>query len=43
MGYKLTGGHGNRKIFAGGLMVCQLHYGDAIVSFAIITEAIGFN
>jgi len=25
------------------LMVSQLHYGDAIVSFAIITKAIGFN
>jgi len=25
------------------LMICQFHYGDAIVSFAIITEAIGFN
>jgi len=24
-------------------MVCQLHYGDAIVSFTIITKAIGFN
>jgi len=43
MGYKLTGGQGNSKIFVGGLMVCQLHYGDAIVSFAIITKAIGLN
>jgi hypothetical protein len=24
-------------------MICQLRYGDAIVSFAIVTKAIGFN